>query len=273
MLLYHRRDDKKKMKDKLKSNSKMTFSQFIKEFIQKNEVENQKLSHLNEPIKTIQLESLRRETSIEKRRLSDLFSVMTVLNICTKICSQCYQWNSIDNIHNALIDIGIKLEKKAIRMPFEKLFETGPSPPIGELTTKIIEVFVYFGERKMSLTLIAKLLAPNRERVKKVLRRVYLTSYFLEQFDIISHGEERGIYQFNLDLNEISREVYQNLQNQPSHEFTILNLLNRVDDTYINSQRMQRQFLLKMFFIHPDEFHRRVVNMNFHPFFLREKLT
>lgn len=197
------------MKNSSKSSQlpKASFSQFIQELI---------YSHENGKGRTIHLNKLCKVTSIEKRRLSDLFSALCSLDVCSKICSQCYRWNSMKNIDNAIYHIARNLEEHAIMnyQNLNELFDANQSPSVGELSIKLIEVFIFFGESEMSLSVISKLLSPKPEKIKQVLRRIYLAAYFLEQFNVLSHGSKRGMYIFVPDMNEISLHVL----NDISHE-------------------------------------------------------
>lgn len=189
---------------------KATFSQFIQELI---------YSHENGKGRTIHLNKLCKMTSIEKRRLSDLFSALCSLDVCSKICSQCFRWNSMKNIDGAIYRIARNLEEHAIMnyQNINELFDANQSPSVGELSIKLVEVFIFFGESEMSLSVISKLLSPKPEKIKQVLRRIYLAAYFLEQFNVLSHGSKRGMYIFVPDMNEISMHVL----NDISHEVDI----------------------------------------------------
>lgn len=179
---------------------KATFSQFIQELI---------YSHENGKGRTIHLNKLCKVTSIEKRRLSDLFSALCSMDVCSKICSQCFRWNSMKNIDGAIYRIARNLEEHAILncQNMNELFDANQSPSVGELSIKLVEVFLFFGESEMSLSVISKLLSPKPEKIKQVLRRIYLAAYFLEQFNVLSHGSKRGMYIFVPDINEISIHV------------------------------------------------------------------
>ena len=186
---------------------KATFSQFIQELI---------YSHENGKGRTIHLNKLCKVTSIEKRRLSDLFSALCSMDVCSKICSQCFRWNSMKNIDGAIYRIARNLEEHAImnNQNITELFDANQSPSVGELSIKLVEVFIFFGESEMSLS---KLLSPKPEKIKQVLRRIYLAAYFLEQFNVLSHGSKRGMYIFVPDMNEISMHVLTDI----SHEIDI----------------------------------------------------
>lgn len=189
---------------------KTTFSQFIQELI---------YSHENGKGRTIHLDKLCKMTTIEKRRLSDLFSSLCALDVCSKICSQCFRWNSMSNIDTTILKISRNLEERALikKCEFAELFDANQSPSIGELSIKLIEVFLYFGEKELSLSSISKLLSPNPEKTKQVLRRIYLAAYFLEQFNILSHGSKRSVYIFVKDLNRIATHTFTEM----SHEIDL----------------------------------------------------
>ena len=158
-------------------------------------------------------------TSIEKRRLSDLFSALCSMDVCSKICSQCFRWNSMKNIDGAIYRIARNLEEHSILnyQNIHEIFDANQSPSVGELSIKLVEVFLFFGESEMSLSVISKLLSPKPEKIKQVLRRIYLAAYFLEQFNVLSHGSKRGMYIFVPDMNEISIRVLTDI----SHEIDL----------------------------------------------------
>ncbi|OHT00236.1 hypothetical protein TRFO_33107 [Tritrichomonas foetus] len=226
----------------MENENRTTFSHFIQDLIYKHE---------NGKGRTIHLEKLCKVSSIEKRRLSDLFSVLCSLNVCTKICNQCFRWNSMANIKPAINNIAISLEERSRILTIGELFDANGSPPIGDLSIKLIEVFIFFGETEMNLPVIARLLSPKPEKTKQVLRRVYLAAYFLEQFNILSHGSGRGVYLFSLDCNEIMIKALEEMSQTKELTTSLLPLLNRIDAQYLNSIKKARKEMMNEYLHRP----------------------
>ncbi|OHS92747.1 hypothetical protein TRFO_12292 [Tritrichomonas foetus] len=224
------------------NDAKSTFSHFIQDLIFKHE---------NGKGRTIHLEKLCKVSSIEKRRLSDLFSVLCSLNVCTKICNQCFRWNSMGNVRSTLYNTAVQLEERSRIQTITDLFDANGSPPIGELSIKLIEVFLFFGESEMSLPIIARLLSPKPEKTKQVLRRVYLAAYFLEQFNILSHGSERGVYIFVHDTGDIMLHALNIISQNNDPSTSLLPLLSRIDRQYLYSVKVVRKKIMDEYLHRP----------------------
>lgn len=214
---------------------KPNFGQFIKNLVIEQENGNHDI---------IFMERLVEQSGIEKRRLADLFSALTALGVCSRIQVACYKWLSMEKIAENIKNISFILEKNSLTIPVAELFDAAHSLSIGDLSIKLIEVFVYFGIREMTLKAIATICTINSSGSKQVLRRLYLVAYLLEQLGILTHTTIRGVYRCELNLKEIITDSINELIKQRIvPDISIEMLLSRVDDAYILSILDRRQLI------------------------------
>lgn len=151
-----------------------------------------------------------------------------------------------------MIRYGIQNEREAQEHTIIDIFRVGQSPNLGTLVTKFLSLYVFLGETCINIREAVILMSDSLEHSKKVLRRLYLVVFVLEQAGIIEHGSAYSNYVLRQPLDVIIGAIFQevpNLNMFPEESVEIL--LNRLDKVYIRTAHMRRQemyqFAIKRF--------------------------
>lgn len=187
---------------------------------------------------------LSKQIQIEKRRLYDLFNILTALKVCNRMdnAGHGFRWNTLDVIPDAIKDIFIETEMQIMEKGFKSLFPLGASPSLGSLTKALLSVFFYTGLTKVNVKLMAILFAEKSIRFKQMLRRLYLVAFFLEQLDIMKRTAAIGEYEILFDLKQYTIDAYEKMKKMNTFPYTsIENYLSKIDTAYIQSTQQVRQ--------------------------------
>ena len=212
---------------------KSNFSDFVKNFLR---------SHENEVGTIIQINQLSLESGIEKRRLYDFMNVLVACSICTKYNNHSYQWVGMSSLNELLPSISHEIEVRAIREDATFIFALPKSPTVGNLINSFLGVFLYFGIPSFHIKDIALLFSDNDEKLKPILRRLYLVSFLLERIGIMKHSNKVGQCQINADLSQVMKNTFETMsKNGEFPPDCIEHQLNRFDDLYITRLRIDRR--------------------------------
>lgn len=180
--------------------------------------------------------------SCDKRRQSDLYNILDALDVFGHISEGVVVWRGFGATTAAFVRHGIENEGKAQHLPIEEIFRVGQSPVLGKLVVTFISLFVFLGQRNLNIREAVNIMSDSPEHAKKVLRRLYLVVYILEQIGILDHGYQFSNYLLKLPLDLIISTIFQESPRLPIYpEESIEALLNRLDSVYINTLHAQRR--------------------------------
>ena len=178
----------------------------------------------------------------DKRRQSDLYNILDALEVFGHISDKLVVWRGFGATTAAFVRIGVQNELKAHQESIIDMFRVGPSPSLGTLVVKFISLFVFLGVDTLNIREVVNLLADNEEQAKKVLRRIYLVVFVLEQVDVIEHGYAYSHYVLKQPLNVIISAIFQEVPRlRMFPEESVEALLNRLDTVYIKNLHTRRR--------------------------------
>ena len=181
----------------------------------------------------------------EKRRLYDLFNVLCSVGLCYKTLDKTYIWRGKENMLQTITSEYEKCEIMAQNQNIWCIFQMPDSPPIGKLAITMLVIYLFFGEKEMSLKQICLIMAQKRSKMSRLLRRLYLAAFFLEQLNLISHSYQIGSYNFDLNINEITKNVFDNMKLKNAFPMTsIASQLKYIDGNYIEEIKSLRKSIL-----------------------------
>lgn len=230
------------------SKRKSDFSVFITTLMQRYE---------ESPQQYLQINTLSTETGVEKRRLYDLMNVLVACGICSKTNTHTYRWEGRASFHSAFVQIMKETEIRSIRYPLDTLFLLPESPPIGTVTSYFLGIFGFLGMNTIGIRDAAVLMAPDDEKSKQVLRRLYLVAYLLEHTVLTKHSQNMGEYTIAEDLPSLTTSVIEEIVSEGEYgPDRIENKLNRIDANFVRNlyEHRRREFakLLRLKSITPD---------------------
>lgn len=190
----------------------------------------------------IQINKLSEESGIEKRRLYDFMNVLSAFYICVKTGTHTYQWNGLKILNEQLVKLGRDIEAASYTTRMEELFLLPESPNIKLMTQKVVQYFLFYGFKTISLKELALAMAMTPESTKPVLRRLYLVAYFLERIDIIQHSTKIGEYTFTKNPVEIMLHAHEAmLKNLEFPMESVVYQMNRITEIYITGLMRARE--------------------------------
>ena len=193
------------------------------------------------PRKLIKIHELAEQEKCEKRRLYDLFCVLCSLGLCQKTVDKLYSWKGDENMLNTIQAEYEKIEHLSFRTELADIFQLGESPPIGQLALNMVTIFLYFGEKELSLKQVCFVMCKNKSRMEPLLRRLYLAAFFLEQVNVLTHSYQIGSYQVSLDIDWFSKTTFQHLaENISFPPSTVYSYLSRIHLSVISQLKESR---------------------------------
>lgn len=186
---------------------------------------------------------LTREKKYEKRRIYDLVNVLSAVGICTRAWVNSFHWNGLDNVRNALKEMGKELELRAFQDCILTNLQLPASAQLGIVVKNFLWIFLYFGRRSANIHCAASILASEYVSQKKVLRRLYLVTQVLEHTGVVRHLQTIGEYQICYDVSEIMLEVLQEMHaNKEFPDESVWALLSSVNPEHLREIHRKRMF-------------------------------
>lgn len=203
----------------------------------------------------VNIGSIAAEVKVEKRRIYDLFNFLASLNICKRMSPQSYLWIGMEEMAKKLKALFVDCETKYQNGGhMEVKFAENSCPTIEELTIKLLIVFMYYMGTPLNLRVVASLLAPNPEKERPVLRRLYLVTYFMEQVGLITHHSHVGSYTAIFCTDEFLVDAMNAMLSQKTLNITCLfSMMSRVDARVVDSIRQKRKAQLVSSVLSPQE--------------------
>ena len=184
----------------------------------------------NNPTKLIRIHEIAEMEKCEKRRLYDLFGVLCSLGFCQKTIDKLYSWKGEANMLSIIQSEYERVENLSFKKELSDIFQLGDSPPIGLLALNMVSIFLYYGEKELSLKQVCFVMCKNKSKMEPLLRRLYLAAFFLEQVNILAHSFQIGSYHITFDLDTFSRGTFTHLSEKnafpPSSVFSSLSTIN-----------------------------------------------
>ena len=181
----------------------------------------------------------------EKRRLYDLFNVLCSVGLCFKTVDKMYIWYGEKNMMKTLKEEYLRAEVLTFSRDMWSIFIMPESPPIGHLALTIIIIYLFFGSKEMALKQICLIMAQRKAKMSRLLRRLYLAAFFLEQINVLSHTSQIGSYKILIDTDSIIQSAFDELKLRnylPS--LSVAAQLNRIDKSYVNDIQSIRNISL-----------------------------
>ncbi|EAY02642.1 hypothetical protein TVAG_252930 [Trichomonas vaginalis G3] len=199
----------------------------------------------SKPGEYIKVSTMAEIENCEKRRFYDLFNVLCAIGLCTKSMNKVYCWAGEENMLFVIRQEYERVEKLAINQDFWSIFKMPESPPIGQLALTTITLFLFFGSTELALKQICLVMTQKRSKMSQLLRRLYLSAFFLEQIGLIMHSYQIGTYNLMIDSKSIVSEVFMNLKFKNLFPFnSIASQLQRIEQSYIDEVKSSRYALL-----------------------------
>ena len=177
----------------------------------------------------------------DKRRQSDLFNILDALNVFGHISDKFIVWRGFGATTAAYVKKGVENEIKSYKCTIQEIFNVGHSPSLGTLVENFISLYVYLGVDCLNIREVVNLMADTPEQAKKVLRRLYLVVFVLEQVGLLVHGFEYSSYVLKQPLDVILTAIFQEVPRLGVFpEESVEALLNRLDRVYIRSLHKAR---------------------------------
>lgn len=200
-----------------------------------------------QPSEYIRVNTIAEAENCEKRRLYDLFNVLCSLGLCTKTVNKMYCWAGEENMMKTIQAEYVHVESQAINTDFWTIFKMPESPPIGQLALTSVIIYLFFGTNEMALKQICLIMAQKRSKMSRLLRRLYLAAFFLEQIGVITHSLLIGSYDLVLDSQKIINNAFAEMKSKLVFPFnSIASQLHKIDDNYLHEIKyIRNQSLIK----------------------------
>lgn len=178
----------------------------------------------------------------DKRRLSDLYNIFDGLGAFDHVSDRLVAWRGLDSVAGVFVRRGVENEIRSHRETITELFCVGASPSLSVLVAKFISLYVYLGIDCLNIQDVSVLMAESSDYVKKILRRLYLVVFVLEQIGVIEHGFAYSNYVIKQPLDLIISEIFREVARAGLFpEDSVEALLNRLDIVYIRNLHMGRR--------------------------------
>lgn len=200
-------------------------------------------SHSDKRGEVVNIGNIAAEVNVEKRRIYDLFNFLASLNICKRMSPQSYLWIGMEEMGKKLKALFIECETRYQNgEEMDVRFEENSSPTIEELTIRLLIVFMYYLGTPLNLRVVASLLAPNQEKERPMLRRLYLVTYFMEQVGLATHHSNVGSYTAIFCTDEFLVDAMNCMLAQKTLRVTcLLSLMSRIDSRTVECIRQRRK--------------------------------
>ena len=177
----------------------------------------------------------------DKRRQSDLFNILDALQVFGHVSDKLVVWRGFGATTAAYVRKGVENEIKSYTHTIQEIFRVGTSPSLGTLVENFVSLYVYLGVDCLNIREVVNLMADSPEQAKKVLRRLYLVVFVLEQVGLLVHGFEYSSYVLKQPLDVILTAIFQEVPRLCVFpEESVEALLNRLDTVYIRSLHKAR---------------------------------
>ncbi|EAX97105.1 hypothetical protein TVAG_451430 [Trichomonas vaginalis G3] len=197
------------------------------------------------PHEPISVNKIVESENCEKRRLYDLFNVLCAVGLCTKTMHKLYLWNGDENMLRTIQQEYERVESLVISRDMWDIFKMPESPPIGQLTLAIILVYLFFGTEEMTLKQICLIMTQKRSKMNRLLRRLYLAAFFLEQIGVITHASHIGSYKLAIDTETIISTAFADMKARYVFPIdSIASQLATIDNNYLDGIKATRKELL-----------------------------
>ena len=171
-----------------------------------------------------------------------MFNILDALGVFGHFSDKMIVWRGLRAVTSQLIRCGIQNEKDAQTKTITEIFRVGQSPNLATLVLKFLSLYVFLGEKCINIREAVILMADSLEQSKKILRRLYLVVFVLEQAGIIEHGCAYSNYILKQPLDVIISAIFQEVPNLNMFpEESVEVLLNRLDKVYIRTSHTRRQ--------------------------------
>lgn len=180
--------------------------------------------------------------SIDKRRIYDLFNVLSALGYATRHMDKTLTWNGSEGMAKTLVRELSGYELRSYKEPIRTLFLMAEPPQIGALSLTIVAIYCFYGQRQMSLQEINLLLSSNKSRIQKFKRRLYLAAFFLENLRIIERTGKAGTYRLLIDPAMLYRRTLLHLQKRKLLPvYSYFTYLKNISNEHVMALYRQRQ--------------------------------
>ncbi|KAH0788919.1 hypothetical protein GPJ56_007131 [Histomonas meleagridis] len=170
----------------------------------------------------------------DKRRQSDLYNILEGLEVFAHYSDKLIVWRGLSATSASLVKQGIKNELRAQDESIITIFNAGASPSLTSLVKKFLSLYVFLGVDCLNIKEVANLMGDSPDQAKKILRRLYLIVFVLEQVGVIEHGFAYSHYVLKQPLNIIIPSIFQEVARlRLFPDESVEALLNRIDDVYI----------------------------------------
>lgn len=178
----------------------------------------------------------------DKRRQSDLFNILESLDSFDHISDKLVIWRGLGNTTAIFVRIGVQNELISHNKSLTEIFEVPVSPSLSIIVVKFISLYVFLGIDTINIREAVNVMGTNPEHAKKVLRRLYLVVFVLEQLGVVSHGYGHSQYVLKLPLDMIVTAIFQEVPRlRMFPEESVEALLNRLDLVYIRNVHARRR--------------------------------
>lgn len=178
----------------------------------------------------------------DKRRQSDLFNILNALDVFTSHSERMVVWRGLSAVTSALIRFGIEKERESQTKTITEIFQVGVSPKLETLVRNFLTLYIFLGEKCLNIREVVMVMANSLEHSKKVLRRLYLVVFVLEQIGIIKHGHAYSHYILQEPLDVITSAIFEEVPNLGMFgDESVEILLNKLDKVYIATIHNRRR--------------------------------
>lgn len=177
----------------------------------------------------------------DKRRQSDLYNILDALEVFGHISDKLVVWRGFGSTTAAFVRYGVQNELRGHDETIVQIFKVGPSPSLATLVIKFISLYVFLGTNCLNIREVVNIMADSADHAKKVLRRLYLVVFVLEQVGVIDHGFAYSQYILKLPLDVIITAIFQEVPRlRMFPDESVEALLNRLDSVYIRNIHCRR---------------------------------
>ena len=178
----------------------------------------------------------------DKRRVYDLFNVLSAVDVCRRVDTKSYMWLGVGAVAEVMVRMAMQLELETMACSDLSVMRLTENSRICDIVRNFIYLFLYFGVNEIRVQDAARILSSDSVEPRRVLRRLYLITQILENVHLFEHTLQKGVYRIALNVVPITEEAYRRLKDEGMiPPDSVLSHINAFEKQYLHRIHKERQ--------------------------------
>ena len=208
---------------------------------------NKMIAHFEESNSTnLTVLDVSKKFRVQSRRVYDFFNVFSTLGVCTTQNKGSLSWINLNNAYKTIRLKYLQLEYEAQSKSMTELFTIKQSEGLGSIGLSFLLLYFYLNTKVLNIHNVSALFMPFTADRKSLERRLYLVLSIYDLVGFVRHTHRTGDYTILIDMDPIIQEGLQNIQSKCKQPCSILALLSKINDTYMDTlfRTRMNQFMM-----------------------------